>query len=188
MCPWQMTGTEFWKWYIVSGGGYLETCSEKGKKSAGKNVRGRWSNSRHTKRNVRGVPAVVQWVKNPTAEAQVWSPSQCCGLNDPASCGAGQNSNADSIPGPGTSICHGLRDGRKEGRNERALELQETECEKQKMLYRYLIQFYRWKNWDPAPIRLRTYSKIFDLDPYPPLTPPFCTKSSYHHQMCLKRA
>ena len=82
MCPWQMTGTEFWEWYIVSGGGYLETCSEKGKKSAGKNVRGRWSNSRHTKRNVRGVPAVVQWVKNPTAEAQVWSPFQCCGLND----------------------------------------------------------------------------------------------------------
>ena len=35
-----------------------------------------------------GVPAMAQWVKNPTAvaqatvEAQVWSPAQCSGLKD----------------------------------------------------------------------------------------------------------
>ena len=36
-----------------------------------------------------GVPAVVQWVKNPTAaacvevEVRVWTPAQCSGLKDP---------------------------------------------------------------------------------------------------------
>ena len=45
---------------------------------------------------------MMQWVKNPTvivtAEVQVRSLAQCV---------KGQNCGLDSVPDPGTSICHG---------------------------------------------------------------------------------
>ena len=61
-----------------------------------------------------GVPAVVQWIKNPNAvicdcDVMGLIPSlvqwlrtwHCC------SCGVDQNCGPNSIPGLGTSICHG---------------------------------------------------------------------------------
>ena len=62
------------------------------------------------RRHQGGVPAVAQWVNDPACplEAEVQSPAQhsvlrvqhCC------SCGIGQSSRLDSIPGLGTSTCH----------------------------------------------------------------------------------
>ena len=52
------------------------------------------------------VPAVVQWVKDPTAVA--WVPTEML-FGSPAQCrrswGVGRSLSLDSIPGPGTSIC-----------------------------------------------------------------------------------
>ena len=61
-----------------------------------------------------GVPAIVRWVKNPTAvarvaaEARVWSPVLYSGLRiwHCHSCGVGCSCISDSVPGSGTSICH----------------------------------------------------------------------------------
>ena len=57
------------------------------------------------------VPAVVQWVKNPsaaapvTAEAWVQSPAQHSGLRIRHCLTCGHSCGSDSIPGPGTSTC-----------------------------------------------------------------------------------
>ena len=61
-----------------------------------------------------GVPAVAQWVKNPTAvawviaELRILSPAQCSGLSirHCYSYGIVHHCGSDSVPGPGTSICH----------------------------------------------------------------------------------
>ena len=56
---------------------------------------------------------MVQCVKNPTAAAQVvaaalvGSPAQHSGLGCCCSCGVDGSCGSVSIPGPGTSICHG---------------------------------------------------------------------------------
>ena len=61
-----------------------------------------------------GVPAVAQWIKNPTvasqvtAEGQVQSPAQCSRLKRIWRCWSssfGCSCGSDSILGPGTSIC-----------------------------------------------------------------------------------
>ena len=62
-----------------------------------------------------GVPSVVQWVKNPTAEAQVageaqvWSLAQCSGLRlqHCRSCSISHSCCLDSLTGLGTSIYRG---------------------------------------------------------------------------------
>ena len=63
---------------------------------------------------IRGVPAVTQWVKNPTAVAQaaeeawVRSLAWCGGLKDLALPQLRYNCcSLDSVPGLGTSICPG---------------------------------------------------------------------------------
>ena len=60
-----------------------------------------------------GVPAVTQWVKNPTEAAQVAEEAQVQSLarykgllTDPVLPQLSGSCGSDSIPGPETSICH----------------------------------------------------------------------------------
>ena len=79
-----------------------------------------------------GVPAVAQWIKNPTA-SEVWvqplaQHSSRLKIQNCYGCSAGCSCGSDSIPGPATSIYHGYNHLKKEKKKKRKKKTEYNKC------------------------------------------------------------